>query len=109
MLESGVLVRLAVTSNGTENDDNLIVQVFMMLIGDCHDEHMEKLHVLFDDHQRTTELRANNIQLIEMNKIRGRGIGLFYWCQSLPGLQYLYELYSSGQLKVRLKNCSTYC
>jgi hypothetical protein len=82
-----------VDRGNVKQDEAYIVKQFRRLLNRCSPERRTELIsqvVNIDD----------DVQLIDIDK--DSSIGLYYWCTSLKGLQYMTELYASGQLQIML-------
>jgi hypothetical protein len=79
----------------TSTEEELICQRFMALLRNSSSDELERLYAAVTE--VVTDLRSRDVQVVAATV--GHSIGLYFICKSFTGLQHLYELYCSGQLK----------
>jgi len=96
MSEDGVVLHFTAIVSGTGDftrRESCIADQFMTIL---QKDYLEK-PILKEVQQHMDLQQANDVPLIA--SVQGNGIRFFYLCKSLRGLQYIYDVYSSGQLK----------
>jgi hypothetical protein len=95
LLEDGVVAQIVAKTRCSADEERLIVERFMAVLGNVPNEERENYYAQVTRHMN--ELRSRGIDLIAANT--QHSIGLFYLCRSLDALQHLYDLFTSGELK----------
>jgi hypothetical protein len=103
LLEDGVVAQIVAKTRCSADEERLIVERFMAVLGNVPNEEMENYYAQVT--RRVNELRSRGIDLIAVNT--QHSIGLFYLCRSLDALQHLYDLFASGELKQILERIFT--
>jgi hypothetical protein len=80
----------------TSTEEGLVSQRFMALLMNSSSDERERLYVAVS--RVMTDLRSRDIHVVAATGV-GHSIELYLICKSFKGLQHLYELYCSGQLK----------
>jgi hypothetical protein len=83
-------------AENTEYLEKRIVEQFMTLLAGISDEHRQELRAQMN--LRIDELRQKDAELFAT--ATGHSVHLYFFCRSLPGLWHLYELYSTGHLRL---------
>lgn len=104
---SGSVARLVGNIGGSDHmkqDEARIVEQFMKLMEKSSDEQLSQLRTRVN--QKADELLAGGDVRLAALDTRG-SIRLFFVCKSLTDVHYLYELYSSTELKTFLEELFT--
>jgi hypothetical protein len=97
--QDGVVTHIDFSTSCSATEERCIVDRFMALLADSLNSRSDEVRetVYKEVVERINELKNRDVQTIAAMK--QNSIGLFFMCHSLKGLQHLYDLYSSGQLK----------
>jgi hypothetical protein len=103
LLEDGVVTQIVAKTRCSADEERLIVERFMAVLGNVPSVERENYYAQVTRHM--SELRSRGIDLIAANT--QHSIGLFYLCRSLDALQHLYDLFTSGELKQTVERIFT--
>lgn len=95
LLNDGAVAHVVAKTSSSSAEERLIVERFKNLLSESSDTNRENLYSQVVQH--VNELRGRGILIVSANS--ENSIGVLYMCLSLSGLQHLYDLYTSGQLK----------